>query len=110
MTSAAGRGTVSRMSLAAVEANGRRPRSFQARMNGLVVPPYATAARADAKASRLPEHSRQRATGHAVGAPQSSQIGGTIRTSEPKQASQANEPERPQEAQRCGRTRSRSHS
>ena len=75
MTSAAGRGTTSATSSAATAASGRRPRSFHARTSRRATPEYATAARADANASRRPEHSAQRLTGQAVGAPQRAQSG-----------------------------------
>ena len=75
MTSAAGRGTTSATSSAASAASGWRPRSFHARTSRRAAPSYATAARADANASRRPAHSTQRSTGHAVGAPQRAQSG-----------------------------------
>ena len=46
---------------------------------------YSTAARAEANAIRLPEHSRQRSTGQAIGAPQRAQSG----PDEPRQSGRA---------------------
>jgi hypothetical protein len=110
MTSAAGRGTTSVTSSAARRPNGRRACSFHAETSGRATPVYATAARAVEKARRLPAHSRQRATGQAVGDPQRAQSGGASRTSACRHCSQAIAPGREQAAQRRGSTRSSSHS
>ena len=80
-TSAAGGGMHSTTSAAASSASRRSPRSFQPATRRRTASSYATAARAWAKASRRPEHSRQRCTGHAVGAPQRSHSGGSTAAS-----------------------------
>jgi hypothetical protein len=67
---------------------------------------YSTAARACAKAIRLPEQSRQRRTGQAVGDPQRAQSGGEIRGSPKAHAAQSWTPPAPQTTQRCGSSRS----
>ena len=64
------------------------PRSFHAATTRRAVTSYSIAARACANASRRPLHSRQRRTGHAVGAPHRSQSGGPIRRSFDRQQSQ----------------------
>jgi hypothetical protein len=58
------------------------------------------------KASRRPAHSAQRFTGQAVGAPQRSQNGSSIRRRAVVQPSQTCAPGRKQSRQRCGRSRS----
>src|SRR5688572_9485670 len=85
MTSAAGRGTTVVTSSAAAAASGWRPRSFHAWTSERAAPSYATAARADEKASRRPEHSVQRVTGQAVGAPQRAHSGGRKVVSDARQ-------------------------
>ena len=70
---------VATMTAAAQRASRLRPRSFHAATIRRTGASYSTAARARAKASLRPEHSAQRGTGHAVGVPQRSHQGGTIR-------------------------------
>ena len=74
-TSMSGSEIVSATISAATAARRRCPCSFQDRTNDFAPPSYTTAARARANASRRPEHSTQRRTGHAPGEPQRSQIG-----------------------------------
>ena len=104
--STSGRGTVSATSAAASAASRRRPRSFQPPTIRRTASSYSTAARADAKPSRRPAHSRQRSTGQTVGAPQRAQSGGTITGSASRQRAQSCEPGRRQARQRCGKRRS----
>jgi ketosteroid isomerase-like protein len=67
---------------------------------------YATAARARAKASRRPAHSMQRATGHAVGAPQRSHSGARILGRASTHAVHTCTPPAPQTTHRSGRSSS----
>ena len=91
MTSAAGADTTSTTSSAARAASGRRPRSFHTWTKRRATPVDATPARADAKASRRLEHSAQRVTGQAVGAPHRAQSGARRNVSERRHESQRSE-------------------
>ena len=91
---------------AASSASRRSPRSFQPATSRRTASSYATAARALAKPSRRPEHSRQRCTGHAVGAPQRSHSGGRMSGSPLRQAAHSSVPPQPHTRQRRGSSRS----
>jgi hypothetical protein len=92
---------------AASEARSRRPRSFQAERTERTRGSYSTAALAEANAIRRPAHSRQRATGQAVGAPQRAQTGAAIRGSRPAHVAQSVAPGIAQTMHRRGNSRSR---
>jgi hypothetical protein len=104
-----GRTNVSTTTSAAQSARRRSPRSFQAATIRRTGSSYSTAARACANARRRPEHSAQRRTGHAVGAPQRSQPGGSIRRSAALQPTHTCPPGREQTRQRCGSRSSSTH-
>ena len=91
---------------AASRASRRRPRSFHARTSARACASYTIAERAEANASRLPEHSAQRRTGHGPGEPHRSQTGGTSLVSDPRHASHNARPGTSQTAHRSGSTRS----
>ena len=101
-----GGGTTLATSVAASRASRRRPRSFHARTSARARASYTTAERAEANASRLPEHSAQRRTGHGPGEPHRSQTGGTSLVSDPRHASHNARPGTSQTAHRSGSTRS----
>ena len=94
---------------AARGASRRSPCSFQARTTARAGPAYTTAARAEAKASRRPAHSRHRSTGHAVGAPQRLHHGGESGRKRARHVAQSASAERRQATQRRGKRRSMSH-
>jgi hypothetical protein len=88
------------MIAAAQAASLRRPRSFQAATIRRRGSSYATAARAFVNARRRPAHSAHRLTGQAVGAPQRSHHGLSIRRRLDLQPSQTCPPGREQTRQR----------
>src|SRR6185312_15738036 len=83
-------------------------RSFQAETSLRTPASYSTAARAEANAIRRPEHSRQRATGQATGAPQRAHSGARSRGKARAQVAQRVDPGTEQTTQRLGKSRSSS--